>query len=337
VGFADIGSATAILKAVEEFDRIGRPAFLAKYGFSQARRYFLIWHGQLYDSKAIVGAAHGYEFPAEGPLGPADFSGGEATVKRKLEGLRFEVVALDPQQGDRRRNPPWERDELILALDLYVRDGLVDDTDPRVVELSELLNRLPLHPLHPDPDRFRNPNAVHLKLANFAALDPAYPGTGMQHGGQRDRQVWDEFSDDRDRLRALADAIRTEAARQQVAPLAPEDGEEEAQEGRILYRRHRVRERDRALVQRKKQAVHQQTGRLACEVCAFDFEAVYGRHGAGYIECHHTIPLAQETTVRTTRLGDLAVVCSNCHRMLHRGDPSPTVSMLRKLVGRTSS
>lgn len=332
MAFADISSRTAILGAVEEFDRIGRSAFLANYGFSQARRYFLSWQGRLYDSKAIVGAAHGYEFPAEEPLGSADFSGGEATVKRKLEALGFEVVALNTQPGDGGRNPTWERDELILALDLYMRNGLIDDTDPRVIELSELLNRLPLHPLQPDPSRFRNPNGVHLKLANFAALDPAYPGTGMQHGGQRDRHVWDEFNDDRDRLRALANAIRAEAAEQQVTPLAPEDGEEEAQEGRILYRRHRVRERDRRVVQRKKQSARQQTGRLACEVCAFDFEAVYGQHGAGYIECHHVIPLAQATSIRTTRPSDLAVVCSNCHRMLHRGDPPLTLSTLRQVM-----
>lgn len=227
---------------------MGRPAFLAEYGFSEARRYFLVWRGQLYDSKAIVGVAHRHEFPAEGALTAADFSGGEATVKRKLEELGFEVMALDASPGERVRNPPWERDELILALDLYVREGLVDDTDPQVIELSELLNRLPLHPLQPDPSRFRNPNGVHLKLANFAALDPAYPGTGMQHGGQRDREVWDEFKDDHGRLRALADAIRAEGAQQQAAPLGPEDGEDEAQEGRMLYRRHRVRERDQRLV-----------------------------------------------------------------------------------------
>jgi 5-methylcytosine-specific restriction protein A len=337
LGFTDIGSRTAILAAIEEYGRLGRSAFLADYGFSQARRYFLAWQGQLYDSKAIVGAAHGYEFPQQGPLGPADFSGGEATVKRKLEGLGFEVVALDPPSGDHGRNPPWERDELILALDLYVRAGLVDDTDPRVIELSELLNRLPLHPLHPDPSRFRNANGVHLKLANFAALDPAYPGAGMRHGSQRDRDVWEEFHDDRDRLANLATAIRSEADRQQAAPLAPEDGEDEAREGRILYRRHRVRERDRRLVERKKHAVQQRTGQLACEVCAFDFEAVYSQHGAGYIECHHIIPLAQATGPLTTRLGDLAVVCSNCHRMLHRGDPPPTVPTLRQAISLAGS
>ena len=335
MGFADIASQAAIVQAIEEFNQLGRPAFLANYHFSEARRYFLVRNGQLYDSKAIVGVAHKYEFPEQGALGPADFSGGEATVKRKLETLGFEVLALDQPPGSG-RNPPWERDELLLALDLYVRAGLVDDTDRRVIELSELLNRLPLHPLHPDPSRFRNPNGVHLKLANFAALDPAYPGTGMQHGGQLDRKVWDELHHDHGRLAALAEAIRAEATQQQAAPLAPEDGEDEAEEGRILFRRHRVRERDPRLAKRKKQAVRAQTGLLACEVCRFDFEAIYGPHGAGYIECHHLIPLAQVTGTQTTRLRDLAVVCSNCHRMLHRGDPPPTVPALRQVVGLAS-
>ena len=44
----------------------------------RARAYFLYENGRYYDSKAIVGVAHGYEFPEEGPLHPADFSGGAA-------------------------------------------------------------------------------------------------------------------------------------------------------------------------------------------------------------------------------------------------------------------
>jgi 5-methylcytosine-specific restriction protein A len=72
-----------------------------------------------------------------------------------------------------RRNPPWQRDELILALDLYVRLGkrIPDDTEREVVDLSDLLNRLPIHPIRPDVAKFRNPNGVALKLANFRAID----------------------------------------------------------------------------------------------------------------------------------------------------------------------
>ena len=51
-------------------------------------------NGQLCDSKAIVGAAFGFQFPQNGPLKPADFSGGEATVVPKLQSLGFEIVRI---------------------------------------------------------------------------------------------------------------------------------------------------------------------------------------------------------------------------------------------------
>ena len=94
MALADLTSSNAVLRAVEEFDRIGQQAFLTKYGFGRAREYFLYYNGNLYDSKAIVGAAHGFQYPSQGPLGPHDFSGGERTVQRKLEDLGFEVHIL---------------------------------------------------------------------------------------------------------------------------------------------------------------------------------------------------------------------------------------------------
>lgn len=81
----------AVLQAVAECDRLGRDRFLSTYGFHRARDYFLMVNGLPYDSKAIVGVAHGYQFPSRGPLKSNQFSGGLATVKRKLDQLGFEV------------------------------------------------------------------------------------------------------------------------------------------------------------------------------------------------------------------------------------------------------
>ena len=93
---ADLTSRDAVLRAVAEFDQIGRDAFLDKYGFGRARRYFLVHGGRRYDSKAIVGVAYGLQFPAVGPLRPRDFTGGDATVKRRLKALGFEVAVDRP-------------------------------------------------------------------------------------------------------------------------------------------------------------------------------------------------------------------------------------------------
>ena len=82
----------AVLKAIREFDKLGRRDFLAKYGFKQAKNYFLESNGKLYDSKAIVGVAFGYQFPEEGPLKPEHFSGGKGTVAPKLGSLGFKVI-----------------------------------------------------------------------------------------------------------------------------------------------------------------------------------------------------------------------------------------------------
>ena len=89
MALADITSPQAVQDAIAEYDRVGQPAFLAKYGFREARDYRLEHNGRLYDSKAIVGAAHGYQFPDAGPLRYNDFSGGAATVQPLLERLGF--------------------------------------------------------------------------------------------------------------------------------------------------------------------------------------------------------------------------------------------------------
>jgi 5-methylcytosine-specific restriction enzyme B len=87
-------SRDAVLAAIDEFDRLGREAFLAKYGFQPARAYFVEHDGRRYDSKALAGAAVGFEHPERGPLRAAEFAGGEQTVRRKLEGLGFRMVVV---------------------------------------------------------------------------------------------------------------------------------------------------------------------------------------------------------------------------------------------------
>jgi 5-methylcytosine-specific restriction protein A len=200
MGLGDI-TREAVLAAVGEFDALGGDAFLEKYGFDEARSYFLVQDDKRYDSKAIVGAAHGY-LPGRHPLAASEFSGGDKTVRARLEELGF-VVESSP------RNPPWVRDELILALDLYFRHrpDHISKTHPEVVALSEILNGLPLQPARPDARRFRNPNGVYMKLCNFLRFDPEYQGKGLEAGGKAEELVWKDFAGDRERLRQVAAAI----------------------------------------------------------------------------------------------------------------------------------
>lgn len=89
-------------------------------------------------------------------------------------------------------------------------------------------------------------------------------------------------------------------------------------EGAAKLRTHLVHERNRDLVSQAKQHFKATHGRLFCQACGFDFRAVYGEIGEDYIEAHHTVPISELTESSRTRIEDLAMVCANCHRMLHR-------------------
>lgn len=98
MGLADVTDPNAVLAATREADELGRDRFLQKYGFGESRQYFLRHEGKLYDSKAIIGAAHGFQHPDLGPLTAHDFSGGEQTVQRQLEKLGF-AVTMAPESS----------------------------------------------------------------------------------------------------------------------------------------------------------------------------------------------------------------------------------------------
>jgi len=76
-----------VLAVVAECNRLGRDAFLAQHGYRPSKRYKLIVGRKAYDSKAIVGVAMG--------VAARDFSGGAATVQRRLTALGFRVRRIE--------------------------------------------------------------------------------------------------------------------------------------------------------------------------------------------------------------------------------------------------
>lgn len=224
------------------------------------------------------------------------------------------------------RNPKWHRDEIILALDLYYEKdlGSMDAGNPKVIALSELLNRLPIFGQKPNEKTFRNPNGVTLKLSNFKALDPDYKGKGMDAYSKLDKQVFEEFSSNKILLRQIANAIKqilnNHDLTNKVSRIENEESAEidSVMEGQVLYKLHKVRERNRKINEAKKKSVLKEKGELKCEACEFDFEKAYGHMGKGYIECHHLIPLFNFQVNKETKLEDIALLCSNCHRMIHK-------------------
>ncbi|WP_052699131.1 MrcB family domain-containing protein [Hyphomicrobium sp. 99] len=74
-----------------------------------------------------------------------------------------------------------------------------------------------------------------------------------------------------------------------------------------------------------------------CQACRFDFKIMYGAIGEGFIEAHHLRPLAtlsEGETVAYNISTDFAVLCANCHRMIHRLDDPSNLAGLKLLLDR---
>ena len=105
----------------------------------------------------------------------------------------------------------------------------------------------------------------------------------------------------------------------------PEDEEKEYPEGRVGYRKHKMRERNQEVIKKaKKRFMDNNNGRLFCEVCGFDFYKFYGDRGKDFIEGHHVKLVSELKEGEKTKADDIAMLCSNCHRMVHR---RPTLNL----------
>lgn len=175
-----------------------------------------------------------------------------------------------------------------------------------------------------------------LQLDTVGSNDREYPNKVSQTI-QFDRQAAGQLLNLLHRTFPELVGTDTSRADEQTPTGNGQESEGDAIEGRPLFRLHRLRERDPRIVRSKKRAIQAATGRLACEVCKFDFAAAYGSLGEGFAECHHRVPLAELTGATSTKMEDLAIVCANCHRMLHRRRLALSVEALRDLIAHHTS
>lgn len=90
-------------------------------------------------------------------------------------------------------------------------------------------------------------------------------------------------------------------------------------EGAKKQKLHEYRERNSELVKKAKEIGLAKDPSLPCEVCGFSYVKKYGLIGEGFIEAHHKKPVADLKPGDKTLIKDIALVCGNCHRMIHSG------------------
>jgi len=104
---------------------------------------------------------------------------------------------------------------------------------------------------------------------------------------------------------------------------AVEEGLAYAAEARIIMRNPRIVEKAKL------------RSKFVCEACGFDFVKTYGEIGKGYIEAHHTDELSLRGGENAiTKVSDLTMLCSNCHRMIHRRKPCYSVDELIAIMNK---
>jgi len=117
-----------------------------------------------------------------------------------------------------------------------------------------------------------------------------------------------------------------------------EDTEEEDKgypEGKMAFRTHRIFERDPKVIKKAKEKFSKEhCGHVFCEVCNFDFSEFYGVRGMDFIEGHHKKLVSEMKEGEETRIEDITLLCSNCHRMIHR-KPLITVEELKLLINKS--
>lgn len=166
----DLSDRDAVLRAIREYDELGRDSFLAKYGFGRAQKYMIRHEGRLYDLKGVLAAAHGFQHPDEGPLLPnTEYGSGLNSTVPKARSLGFEVV------DDSRSATPSPLEALIEEwLD---ETGYPTERDDRKraegEELAWALSEENLDRVIADPSRF--------EILDFGRLaHQAYGGPGPQ-------------------------------------------------------------------------------------------------------------------------------------------------------------
>lgn len=212
------------------------------------------------------------------------------------------------------KNPPWTREETILALDLLIKAEMtaLSDSHPDVLALSSFIRSLPSNFQRARHPSFRNPAGVSFKLSNLLSLAS---GKGFANGSAKDKLIWAQFENRRKKLREVVQLIRAYGPSTNI-PYGDEPEEYEFLEGNSVTRAHRHIERSSGL---RKAVLKNRlsSGYLICDVCERSNPTGHSEFESAIFEVHHLKPLSLSgQTVTSAR--DAALLCANCHRLTHK-------------------
>ncbi len=355
----------AVRAAIKEFDDLGREAALSEYGFGKAVDYFVVEGGHYYDSKALAGMAHSFLSPSSPVLSNEDFSGGEGTVRQKLESLGFVVTGPDTlpfigaapgdvlsnselsrrfsigNMGGMRRNA--RAHHLVLISD--PSKGLYDDRLEGDIIHYTGMGKVGDQTLSSQNRTLAESSATGEIVHLFEALEPkryTYMGQVVLDGAPYQETQPDENGDARlvwmFPLRRKPGSIHVLPKENQVKEIVSER-EKKVSKLSIEELRKRAGAKKKKPPKRTVESeqfsrdpvVVELVKRLAdgnCDLCKQPAPFT-DKKKRPYFECHHIVHLAKggDDTV-----SNAVALCPNCHRKMHALDRKADIKALQSRV-----
>lgn len=302
-------------------------------------------------SQALVGRDISLRIPQLGITIPTETTGtisqGKPRLRKKDSNNRskLHLVPLvmaaarlpDPAREDKTGKAVWPLENkgfLVSHMDFQIAES-----DVKRVVLVPIAARI----LHSDESIDLQQRFAHIAddVTNLATIKAQYPDLAAAiaaHTKAVKTQVNDkalrDTADDVIKIQGLTFGKSNTAAVSTIVslPVTPLEDDIKGQEGRVLTRLHSYRERDRTLVKKAKALFKQRNGKLYCECCGFDPEPFYGDRGQDRIQAHHRRPVEELLPDSVTKAEDLAMVCANCHDVIHSKRPWLGVEELRGLL-----
>jgi 5-methylcytosine-specific restriction protein A len=339
----DVTDENAVLAAIKEFKEFGRDKFLKKHGFKRARQYFIVYEGKRYDCKPILVSAYHHQYKK--PLGDHKATGGvNPKVKPHLESMGFTVIDINLQTSLKVITSIEEIEQNLSLFEKYLCGEVSPESQKFAYGLIKRGACFIAYKTNSEwrfaPSRYVGYTNNSMKTHNDnqnkdgketnPAIDSVLDCTLAPN-----KDIEAEYLSFCEKL-----GINPDNKQRKYWLLKITDGDSKQNsnsddgfpEGKVVERVHKARERNTQLISSAKADFLANHKKLYCIVCKFDFEQVYGKRGQGYIEAHHTIPVSEMKVGDTTKVTDIALVCSNCHRMLHRTRPWLKMDELEELL-----
>jgi 5-methylcytosine-specific restriction protein A len=242
-----------------------------------------------------------------------------------------------------KRNPKWNWEELILALDLCLGNTEVRPWRQiiRETKLPEDLKQLRKSTGAAGSDTLRNVEGVYQKMQNFIHLDPDCKANGQRgrpHGSTLDEVVWDEFNAHPEALKKACQSIRKATKEKsknlnrppKASALTP--GDISAMEGERIEQRSYRRKRDQGL----RWTAWNNAGGVGA-ACGVNYSKLLAGKGAKVLQVHHKGQLSHLDAPKLHTPNDLAVVCANCHALIHMNPKKPLpIKVLRAMLSKST-